>query len=154
MSGDPTDAHVADLRVKLRAFESSMLQSVQRRTKLSRQRLDAFAASRVLRSPVAYVQDRRLLLDYLSKSLRAGADGAVSKARQRYAALAAGLDAMSPLKVLRRGYSVALTGQGQVVKSIRQLQPGAGITLRLCDGTADAVIRAVKEERDGTVEKL
>ena len=144
----------ADLRVKLRAFESSMLQSVQRRTKLSRQRLDAFAASRVLRSPVAYVQDRRLLLDYLSKSLRAGADGAVSKARQRYAALAAGLDAMSPLKVLRRGYSVALTGQGHVVKSIRQLQPGAGITLRLCDGAADAVIRAVKEERDGTVEKL
>ena len=144
----------ADLRVKLRAFESSMLQSVQRRTKLSRQRLDAFAASRVLRSPVAYVQDRRLLLDYLSKSLRAGADGAVSKARQRYAALAAGLDAMSPLKVLRRGYSVALTGQGHVVKSIRQMQPGAGITLRLCDGAADAVIRAVKEERDGTVEKL
>jgi exodeoxyribonuclease VII large subunit len=61
---------------------------------------------------------------------------------------------MSPLKVLRRGYSVALTEQGHVVKSIRQLQPGAGITLRLCDGAADAVIRAVKEERDGTVEKL
>ena len=144
----------ADLRVKLRTYESSMLQSVQRRTKLSRQRLDALAASRVLSSPVAYVQDRRLLLDYLSKSLRAGAEGAVSKARQRYAALAAGLDAMSPLKVLGRGYSVAIGPQGHVMRSVRQLRPGDEITLRMSDGSADALIRSVKEDKDGTVEKL
>ena len=144
----------ADLRVKLSAFESSMLQSVQRRTKLNRQRLENLAGSRVLRSPVAYIQDRRMLLDYLSKSLRAGADSAVSKARQRYAALAAGLDAMSPLKVLGRGYSVVIGPQGNVVHSIRQLKKNDAVILRLSDGNADAVIRSVKEDKDGTVEKL
>ena len=144
----------ADLRVKLRAFESAMLQSVQRRTKLSRQRLDAAANARVLQSPVAYVQDRRLLLDYLSKGLSAGMTGRVSRARQRYAALSSSLDAMSPLKVLGRGYAMAIGENGRIVRSVRQLRPGAEITLRLTDGSANALIQCVKEERDGTVEKL
>ena len=144
----------ADLRVKLRAFESAMLQSVQRRTKLSRQRLDAAANARVLQSPVAYVQDRRLLLDYLSKGLSAGMTGRVSRARQRYAALSSSLDAMSPLKVLGRGYAMAIGENGRIVRSVSQLRPGAEITLRLTDGSANALIQCVKEERDGTVEKL
>ena len=144
----------ADLRVNLRAFESAMLQSVQRRTKLSRQRLDAAANARVLQSPVAYVQDRRLLLDYLSKGLSAGMTGRVSRARQRYAALSSSLDAMSPLKVLGRGYAMAIGQDDRIVRSVRQLRPGAKITLRLTDGSANALIQSVKEERDGTVEKL
>ncbi len=143
-----------ELRVKLGAYENAMLQNMQRLVKLSRQRLDAAASARVLRSPVAYVQDRRLLLDYLAKGLSAGMDGRVSRARQRYAALAAGLDAMSPLKVLGRGYSVAMGEGGRIVRSVRQLQPGTEITLRLTDGAARAAIRSIKEEHDGTVEKL
>ena len=144
----------ADLRVKLRAFENALLQSIQRRTKLNRQQLDALAASRVLQSPMAYVQDRRLLLDYLSKSLSSSMNNRVSKARQHYAALSSSLDAMSPLKVLGRGYSMAVGGDGRIVSSVRQLQPGTEITLRLTDGYAGARVESVKEERDGSVEEL
>ena len=146
----------AELRVKLRAMESAMLQNVQRRMKLSRQRLDALASSRVLKSPTAYVQDRRLLLDYLSRGLSAGADGALAKAKQRFAALAAGLDAMSPLKVLGRGYSIAAGEDGQILSGIRQLRLGMDVTLYLSDGRAGATIHTIsgKEEHNGTVENL
>ena len=143
-----------ELRVMLRSFESSMLQSVQRRMKLGRQRLDALAASRVLQSPVACVQDKRLLLDYLSKGLSAGMESRVSRARQRYAALAAGLDAMSPLKVLGRGYSLTMEEDGRIVRSVRQLRPGGEVTLRLADGSAGVRILSVKEDHNGSVEKL
>lgn len=143
-----------ELRVKLRAFEAAMLQSMQRKTKLSRQRLDSAANARVLRSPMAYVQDRRLLLDFLSRRMSAGAKSAVSSGRERYASLAAGLDAMSPLKVLGRGYSITADENGHIVRSVRQLAPGMHITLRLSDGSAQASIRSVKEEHDGTVEQL
>ncbi len=143
-----------ELRLKLRAMEGAMLQSLQRRVKLGRQKLDTLAKAKVLRSPVAYVQDRRLLLDYLSRGLCAGAEGAVAAAKQRFTGLAAGLDAMSPLKVLGRGYSLALDDDGHILRSVGQMRPGQEFTLRLIDGAARAQVLSAKEEPDGTVEKL
>ena len=144
----------AELRIRLDTFENAMLQSMRKRVKLNRQRLDGLANVRVLRSPMAWVQDRRLALDYLSRGLGAAMDGRLSKSRQRYAALAAGLDAMSPLKVLGRGYSVAADMDGHVIRSVGQLQTGMEFELRLSDGSASAQILSVKEVPDGTVEKL
>ena len=143
-----------ELRLKLRAMEGAMLQSLQRRVKLGRQKLDTLAKAKVLRSPVAYVQDRRLLLDYLSRGLCAGAEGAVAAAKQRFTGLDAGLDAMSPLKVLGRGYSLALDDDGHILRSVGQMRPGQEFTLRLIDGAARAQVLSAKEEPDGTVEKL
>ena len=143
-----------ELRLKLRAMEGAMLQSLQRRVKLGRQKLDTLAKAKVLRSPVAYVQDRRLLLDYLSRGLCAGAEGAVAQAKQRFTGLATGLDAMSPLKVLGRGYSLALDDDGHILRSVGQMRPGQEFTLRLIDGAARAQVLSAKEEPDGTVEKL
>ena len=136
----------SELRMKLSAMESAMAASMQRQIKLSRQKLNSAAKARVLQSPTAYVQDKRMLLDYLTRSLSAGAQRAVSKNRQRFAALAAGLDAMSPLKVLGRGYSVTFTQNDSVVRSVRQLAPEMKICLRLSDGSAQAVVESVREE--------
>ena len=143
-----------ELRVKLGGLQTSMLQSMQRQMKLGRQRLDSAARSRVLQSPTAYIQDRRMLLDHLTKGLRAAASGAVSQKRQRFAALSAGLDAMSPLKVLGRGYSVVMEESGAVVKSVRQLVPGDPVLLRLFDGSAEATVNTVREDNHGTVQDL
>lgn len=136
----------SELRMKLSAMESAMAAAMQRQIKLSRQKLNSAAKARVLQSPTAYVQDKRMLLDYLTRSLSAGAQRAVSKNRQRFAALAAGLDAMSPLKVLGRGYSVTFTQNDSVVRSVRQLAPEMKICLRLSDGSAQAVVESVREE--------
>lgn len=144
----------SELRVTLRAMESAMAQSVQRRVKLSRQRLDSAARARVLQSPTAYVQDRRMVLDYLTKRLTAGAQRVCAKDRQRFAAMAASLDAMSPLKVLGRGYSFTVKEDDTVVRSVRELAPGMRITLRLSDGSARAAIESVREEQDGRIENL
>lgn len=139
----------SELRERLRAMESAMVQRMQRQTKLSRQRLESAARSRVLQSPVAYVQDRRVLLDYLTKSLAASTQRIAGRCRQRQAALAAGLDAMSPLKVLARGYSVTLNENQTIVKSVKELSVGSQLTLRLCDGSAKTMVTSVEENIDG-----
>ena len=144
----------AELRRKLNSMETSLLQTMQRQVKLSRQRLESASRSRVLQSPVAYVQERRLLLDYLAGSMRAATQRSVGKGRQRYLALAAGLDAMSPLKVLSRGYSMIIDEDNTVVRSVKGLQPGRELTLRLIDGSAQAIIKSVGEDENGTIEKL
>ena len=143
-----------ELRLMLNNARAAMLQSVKKQLKLSRQRLESAAGSRVLQSPTAYLQDRRMVLDHLTKRLQAASDSALSKKRQRFAALSAGLDAMSPLKVLARGYSGVSGPDGRVVRSARQLAPGTTVTLRLSDGSAKATVNTVREEEHGTVQKL
>ena len=143
-----------ELRLMLNNARAAMLQSVKKQLKLSRQRLQSAAGSRVLQSPTAYLQDRRMVLDHLTKRLQAASDSALSKKRQRFAALSAGLDAMSPLKVLGRGYSVVASPDGAVIRSVRQLAPGKTVTLRLSDGSAKATVNTVREEEHGTVQKL
>ncbi len=58
--------------------------------------------------------------------------------RRRWERLAASLDALSPLAVLGRGYSVAQLADGRVVLRREQLPPGTQFRLRLSDGTIKA----------------
>lgn len=53
---------------------------------------------------------------------------------------AAQLDALSPLKVLGRGYAVAQDEKGKVLKSVKQLKQGADFTLRVSDGSVGAKV--------------
>ena len=50
------------------------------------------------------------------------------------------LDALSPLKVLGRGYAVAQDDKGKVLKSVKQLPKGKAFTLRVSDGEVDAKV--------------
>ena len=143
-----------ELRLMLGNARAAMLQSMKKQLKLSRQRLDSAAGSRVLQSPTACVQDRRMLLDHLTKGLQAAAQHSLSQKRQRFAGLSAGLDAMSPLKVLGRGYSVVMGSGGAIVRSVRQLAPGQTVSLRLSDGSAQATVNTAREDEHGTVQKL
>ena len=61
--------------------------------------------------------------------------GQLARKQQRFGALSAALDAMSPLKVLGRGYAIARTEDGQVMTSVTQTEPGEKFTLRLTDGS-------------------
>ena len=110
-------------------------QSMTRRLTLSRQALDRVAKSRVMTDPKTYFQDKRILLDYLSRRLSQGLAASVAGERQRFTRLAASLDALSPLKVLGRGYAIARKEDGQVISQVAQAVPGEHFTLRLSDGS-------------------
>lgn len=57
------------------------------------------------------------------------------------------LEALSPLKVLLRGYAAIFEGK-KVVSSVSNLEKGSHISIRLADGTAEAEILAVSPERN------
>ena len=67
--------------------------------------------------------------------------GAVlARHRQKFAALAASLDAMSPLAVLGRGYAVARDENGRILKSYRETAPGSRVSVTLGEGGFTAVV--------------
>ena len=75
-----------------------------------------------------------MLLDYQQRRLVNGLNGILSHSQRRIAGLAASLDALSPLKVLGRGYSIAQKEDGTILSSVKQLKPDTRFRLRLTDG--------------------
>jgi exodeoxyribonuclease VII large subunit len=61
----------------------------------------------------------------------AAAERILAERKHKFAAQAAALDAMSPLKVLGRGYAIARREDGAVIKSAADVKPGDKITVRL-----------------------
>ena len=105
-----------------------------------RQALDRLATSRPMREPASYWKDKRLLLDYQSRQLCHGFERCLAGRREELARLSAALDAMSPLRVLARGYAVARGEGGQVVSSVEQVRTGERLELTLSDGALDCQV--------------
>ncbi|MGN6392272.1 MAG: exodeoxyribonuclease VII large subunit [Gemmatimonadales bacterium] len=70
--------------------------------------------------------------------LAAGTEMVLERHRQRVARLSAQLDALSPLRVLERGYAVPTTPDGRVLKRAAEFEPGAAFDLRVADGSVGA----------------
>lgn len=126
-----------ELYQEIDLFQRRMEQAMKRRLKLSRQQLDVLSSSRVLRSPGQYFADRRVSMEHLVQQLQTGIRAELRNKRSGLREYAAALDAMSPLKVLSRGYSLVLS-EGAPVRSVHQLKSGDLIQLRLSDGEANA----------------
>ena len=165
-----TPSHAAEKAVPDRKEVALVLQRARKRmegaisARLSQyhQRLEQLAESRPMTEPVSYFREKRLLLDYqssrLAHSLRRSADcqrmrlsvlysalpasakGMLVRRRKRLEALAAALDALSPLKVLGRGYAIARREDGAVAVSVGDIQPGDKLELTLKDGSVDCQV--------------
>ena len=133
-----------ELRALLEQQARRMEKAQERRLELLRQRLRRLSERPVLRSPEGSLQQKELLLELLWQRLERAAVSAVEQDQRRFAALSGRLDALSPLKVLARGYAVA-TRQGQVLHSVEQLSPGEEIRLRLADGTAFCAVERIEK---------
>lgn len=136
----------------LDAMSAAMASALNRQLKLATQRLEALAASPALRSPTAYLDRREKDLSLLKNRLTAAQERTVSASNARFVGCVAKLDAMSPLKVLSRGYAMAQTGDGQLLRSVRQVAPGDEITLSISDGKITASVLNAKETNHESAE--
>lgn len=134
----------AALRRQLSDMEAAIVASLGNQVRLFRQRLRVLAVARPLQSPTAYLDERRLLLDGMQRRLCVAQQRQLEANRRRQVRLTAALDAMSPLKVLTRGYTMAQTQQGILLRSAAQVQVGEQITLLLSDGRLQAQVEAVQ----------
>ena len=135
-----------ELRRRLDTLSARMEQSAQKRVKALRERYEALARSRVLRDPMAFIDDKRLLLDYTQRKLSTLAQAQTAQRAQRFASLAASLDALSPLKVLGRGYAVARDENGTILRAADEASVGEMIEVLLGQGS---LMCTVDEQRTG-----
>ena len=133
------------LRQSLDAMSNAMASSLNRQVKAARQHLTVLSASPALQSPTGYLEQRNQSVELLKNRLVAAQNQNITRARQRYIAQISKLEAMSPLKVLTRGYSMVQTERGEVVRSVSQVALGERIQVRLSDGTLSATVMKKEE---------
>ena len=117
----------------------------------ARQRTDLRALeARLFRShPQRRIADQRAALAAAERRLVASGTSLVAHRRRALESLAGKLDALSPLKVLDRGYSLARGPGGQVLRSCADLHQGDNVTVTLRDGDLRTRIEEIVARRGG-----
>ena len=129
----------------LDSYSVTMATTLTRLVKTSRQRLKALADSPALRSPTGYLGQRRQNVLLLKNRLLSAQTQSVERKRRLFVEQTAKLDAMSPLKVLTRGYAIAQKKDGTVLRSVSQVEITDEIAISMGDGRVSAVVTDVKE---------
>ena len=138
-----------DLTRQLRDMQVRLEQSQIARLESLRRRMETLADKRCLRDHGAYIQDKRMALVHLQQRLGDLAGAQLGRKRQRFSALAASLDALSPLAVLGRGYAVARNEQGTILKSWQDVTAGDMVRVTLGEGGFSArVLEPYGKEQD------
>jgi len=135
------------LRQNLDAMTAAMAGSLKRQVKSAQQHLNVLSQSTALKSPVGYLQQREKSLELLTNRLISAQNQNITRKNQQYIAAVSKLDAMSPLKVLSRGYAMAQNQRGEVVRSVKQVELGERITVSLSDGKLSATVMGKEESK-------
>ncbi len=152
----------------LKQLEAMMYFNFNRRCKQERSRLEALNDRLKLRTPIKYIEEKRLLLGVLDErcsnafsyrllngkrklenvrqSLKAAGESVTKAGRLKFAGLAATLDAVSPLRVLARGYAVATDKNYEVITDAAVLKAGDRLNVRFSKGLAECRVTEIKED--------
>lgn len=133
------------LRQTLDSMSGAMAVAMNRKIQNARRHLKVLSESQALQSPEGYLQQRKKALELLQNRLISAENVQVSRKKQRFIALTSKLDAMSPLKVLTRGYAMAENQEHQLIRSVKDISRGENIHIRLQDGTFTATVAEIKE---------
>ena len=160
----------ADWKATLEMLDARLRAAAGKQTQMCRRQLQSLSERLSVRTPVRYIAEKRLVLDTLTERLQetvparlaherqqlrtaqdrllAAGRGNLHRARLRFTQTVASLDAMSPLRVLSRGYAVATKGaRGAVVTDAAALKEGDALHIRFAKGAADCRVIHTEEEQ-------
>ena len=133
-------------RQRLEGLALRLRQAMEVQLDRDRKELRRLEQSRVLRNPVAVVDDQRMRLDSVQRRLAMALERTLRRGRVELAGLAGRVDAMSPLKVLSRGYAIA-KHEDRAVTTVEQVQPGQAMDVLVADGVYHCRVEEKEEQQ-------
>ncbi len=134
-----------ELKRKFVNVVSRMYALTDARLKSNRQLLKMLSERRALTQPSAYIDDKRMALMSLTKDLENAVVHKLTAEKQKFARLSSVLEAVSPLKVISKGYSAVFKDGGKLVKSVDDLNEGDDVSFKLTDGSINAKVVSKKK---------
>ncbi len=129
-----------ELKRKFGNVVSKMQGLIDARIKGEREKLRLISERRVLNNPGTYIDDKRMLLMSLSRELDNAALSKLEREKHRFLRLSSVLEALSPLKIISKGYSAVFTDDGELVKSVDGVTVGQKVHFKVSDGNIDATV--------------
>lgn len=139
----------SEMREALMNMDIRRTQAMRKSLSRMTAKLDDIKSRRVLQDPMAYIDTKRSELDYVRGRLVAAADKVNAQNRHKFVALASALDAMSPLKVLSRGYAIANDADGRLIKSVNDVNAGDEVKLSVFDGDIRCTVNEMEAKNHG-----
>ena len=145
----PTPSAAAELSVpsgdelleRLQSTETQLFRIAKKIIENRRLKLKVYAEKQVLRDPVSKINEKGIYLDHLTRLFENSAVNVVNQKRQMLGIAASRLDGLSPLGTLSRGYAIAKTTDGAVVRSVKQVKSGETVVVKVKDGEINTVVK-------------
>ena len=134
-----------DILALLQSLEKRLEQSERKKIEVLSARLRDLSARPVMESPTVFLQNRRMDVDRISDRLQASVKQLLLGKRQEYIRLVSSLEAMSPLRVLGRGFSVTTDQSGAILRNANSVVPGDSVHIRLERGALDCRVERQSE---------
>lgn len=138
----------ADMHRKLNNVKEMLSRILLSRLERERARLNFYAQSPVLSTPLGFLSERRIPLDRAEEALLRAMTRRIEREKGRLQTTAARLDALSPLAAFSRGYSAVIAPDGRAVTHVDSLKTGDEILLRTRGGRAHATVGLIEKETE------
>lgn len=133
------------LRQMLDGYSAAITNAMSRQVKAAQQHLKVLSESPALKSPESYLFQRKQALMLLRNRLTSVQEQQLNRKMKYFVGVTAKLDAMSPLKVLSRGYAMVQRTDGKLIRSIDDVAVGDNLHLTLGDGSLKVTVNSLKE---------
>lgn len=141
----------ADVKVELDLIRRRLVTSLTQRTQRARLRLDSLAARRCLARPADRIHELSSRLDDLEARLKRGIRQAVDSSRHQLHSLSSSLNALSPLAVLDRGYSLTKRiVDDQLIRDVKSVAVGDLLSTLLANGSIVSEVRSIETDEDSS----
>ena len=137
-----------ELRALISGMWSRMLHAEKSAIDRRRQKLIQLSGKKTMSSPEQYVSDRRMYLAMLEQRMEKSLQSIIARKKQSFVKAVATLDAISPLKVIGRGYSM-VTENGRVLRSVDNIEIGEDVDITMADGTLKCLVKEKRRKNDG-----
>ena len=135
-----------EIEAMVRSMNVRLMRAMEQTIASKRRRLQAVSESKLLKDPMEVLSLRRMDLDLLQQRLETAGERRLTAELGKVQTLAAKLDALSPLKVLSRGYAIASLEGGRILHSSSDAAPGSRVDLKLADGRVKCLVEETLSE--------
>ncbi len=137
----------SDVQLELDLVRQRLVNSLKQQTQRARLRLDSVASRRCFSRPLERIQEQSHRLDDLEVRLKRGMKQVIESSKQQLQAFASSLNALSPLAVLDRGYSLTKRlSDGELIRDASTISVGDQISTLLAQGSIVSEVRAIETD--------
>ena len=134
-------ANIDDVRETLKLYNNRYKVALKKKIELMKLSYEKCMARPAYKNPTQKINEQYMVIDMKVKTLQNSIMLKIKEAKTNFVKETAKLDSLSPLKTLTRGYSIVTKQEnGNIIKSVNDLQQGEKVSLRMSDGQKTATV--------------